>query len=200
MFNQLQDRLSNVIKTLKGQGKISEKNVQDAIRDVRRALLEADVNLMVVRSFIDIVQAKAVGEKVLDSINPDQQFIKIIHDEMIDFLSSEDTEINYNGTGPTVITMVGLQGVGKTTTCAKLASFLKNKKQKNPMMIAADIQRPAAIDQLKTLGKNISIPVFSNKEIKNVGEIVKAGIDKAVESNFDLIIIDTAGRLHVDDI
>ena len=119
---------------------------------------------------------------------------------MIDFLSSEDTEINYNATGPTVITMVGLQGVGKTTTCAKLASFLKNKKQKTPMMIAADIQRPAAIDQLKTLGKNISIPVFSNKEIKNVGEIVKAGIDKAVESNFDLIIIDTAGRLHVDDI
>lgn len=200
MFNQLQDRLSNVIKTLKGQGKISEKNVQDAIRDVRRALLEADVNLMVVRSFIDIVQAKAVGEKVLDSITPDQQFIKIIHDEMIDFLSSEDTEINYNATGPTVITMVGLQGVGKTTTCAKLASFLKNKKQKNPMMIAADIQRPAAIDQLKTLGKNISIPVFFNKEIKNVGEIVKAGIDKAVESNFDLIIIDTAGRLHVDDL
>lgn len=200
MFNQLQDRLSNVIKTLKGQGKISEKNVQDAIRDVRRALLEADVNLMVVRSFIDIVQAKAVGEKVLDSITPDQQFIKIIHDEMIDFLSSEDTEINYNATGPTVITMVGLQGVGKTTTCAKLASFLKNKKQKTPMMIAADIQRPAAIDQLKTLGKNISIPVFFNKEIKNVGEIVKAGIDKAVESNFDLIIIDTAGRLHVDDL
>ena len=200
MFNQLQNRLSNVVKTLKGQGKISEKNVQDAIRDIRRALLEADVNLMVVRSFIEVVQNKAIGEKVLNSITPDQQFIKIIHDEMISFLDSNNNEINYNNAGPTIITMVGLQGVGKTTNCAKLASFLKNKKQKNPVLIAADVQRPAAIDQLETLGKNINIPVFFDKESKDVAKIVQEGIAKAKESNFDLIIIDTAGRLHVDDL
>ena len=200
MFNQLQDRLANVVKRLKGQGKISKKNIEDAIRDVRRALLEADVNLMVVRTFIELVQSKSIGDKVLNSITPDQQFIKIIHDEMIDFLDNKNVELNYNNAGPTIITMVGLQGVGKTTTCAKLASFLKNKKQKNPIMIAADVQRPAAIDQLETLGKNINIPVFSNKETKNVRKIVEEGIEKARESNFDLIIIDTAGRLHVDDL
>ena len=199
MFNQLQDRLSNVVKTLRGQGKISEKNVKDAIRDVRRALLEADVNLMVVRSFIDKVQKKAVGEKVLKSISPGQQFIKIIYDEMVSFLGSDDNEINYNNSGITVITMVGLQGVGKTTSCAKLASFLKNKKQKNPIMIAADIQRPAAIEQLETLGKNINIPVFSNKKTKDIKRIINEGIAKAKESNSDSIIIDTAGRLHIDD-
>ena len=199
MFNQLQDRLSNVVKTLKGQGKISEKNVQDAIRDVRRALLEADVNLMVARSFVDKVQRKAIGEKVFKSISPDQQFIKIIHDEMISFLGSDDNEINYANSGCTIIIMVGLQGVGKTTSCAKLASFLKNKKQKNPIMIAADIQRPAAIEQLETLGKNINIPVFSDKKTKDVKKIVNEGIAKAKESNLDLIIIDTAGRLHIDD-
>ena len=200
MFNQLQDRLANIVKRLKGQGKISKKNIEDAIRDVRRALLEADVNLMVVRTFIELVQSKSIGDKVLNSITPDQQFIKIIHDEMIGFLDNENVELNYNNAGPTIITMVGLQGVGKTTTCAKLASFLKNKKQKNPIMIAADVQRPAAIDQLETLGKNINIPVFSNKETKNVRKIVEEGIEKARESNFDLIIIDTAGRLHVDDL
>ena len=200
MFNQLQDRLSSVVKTLRGQGKISEKNVKDAIRDVRRALLEADVNLMVVRSFIDKVQEKAVGEKVLKSISPGQQFIKIIYDEMVGFLGSDDNEINYNNSGITVITMIGLQGVGKTTTCAKLASFLKNKKHKTPMMIAADIQRPAAIEQLDVLGKNIDIPVFSNQKSKDVKHIIKEGISQAKESKFDLVIIDTAGRLHIDDI
>ena len=199
MFNQLQDRLSNVVKTLRGQGKISEKNVKDAIREVRRALLEADVNLMVVRSFIDKVQKKAVGEKVLKSISPGQQFIKIIYDEMVSFLGSDDNEINYNDSGITVITMVGLQGVGKTTTCAKLASFLKNKKQKNPIMIAADIQRPAAVEQLDVLGRNVDIPVFSDLKNKDVKNIIEKGISHAKESKFDSVIIDTAGRLHIDD-
>ena len=199
MFNQLQDRLSNVIKTLRGQGKISEKNVKDAIRDVRRALLEADVNLMVVRSFIDKVQEKAMGEKVLQSISPGQQFIKIIYDEMVSFLGSSNNNIRYSESDITVVTMVGLQGVGKTTTCVKLASFLKNKKQKTPMIIAADIQRPAAIDQLETLGKNINIPVFSDREEKDVKNIIDKGILYAKQSKFDLVIIDTAGRLHIDD-
>ena len=160
MFNQLQDRLSSAVKTLKGQGKISEKNVKNAIRDVRRALLEADVNLMVVRSFINKVQEKAIGEKVLKSISPSQQFIKIIYDEMVDFLGEDNSSIEYSQSGLTVITVAGLPGVGKTTTCAKLASFLKNKQHKTPMLIAADINRPAAIEQLETLGKNINIPVF----------------------------------------
>ena len=199
MFNQLQDRLSSISKTLKGQGRISEKNVKSAIRDIRRALLEADVNLKVVRDFIDKVQEKALGEKVLKAISPEQQFIKIIHDEMIDFLGNDDSEIIYSKTGVTVITMVGLQGVGKTTTSAKLASFLKNKQHKSPMIIAADIQRPAAIDQLETLGKNINIPVFSDKHEKNVLNIVENGILEAKKNNFDLVIIDTAGRLHIDD-
>ena len=199
MFNQLQDRLSSISKALKGQGRISEKNVKNAIRDIRRALLEADVNLKVVRSFTDRVQEKALGEKVLKAISPEQQFIKIIHDEMIDFLGSDDNEIIYSKTGITVITMVGLQGVGKTTTSAKLASFLKNKQHKSPMIIAADIQRPAAIDQLETLGKNINIPVFSDKNEKNVLNIVENGIAEAKINNFDLVIIDTAGRLHIND-
>ncbi len=199
MFNQLQDRLSNVLKTLKGQGKISEKNVKNAIRDVRRALLEADVNLKVVRSFIDKVQEKAIGEKVLKSISPEQQFIKIIYDEMVSFLGDDDNSIKYNSSGITVITVVGLQGVGKTTTCAKLASFLKNKQRKAPMIIAADIQRPAAIEQLETLGKNINIPVFSDKKNKNIIDIVEEGIIYAKDSEIDLVIIDTAGRLHIDD-
>ena len=199
MFNQLQDRLSNVVKTLKGQGRISENNIKNAIRDVRRALLEADVNLKVVRSFIDRVQEKAVGEKVLKSISPEQQFIKIIYDEMIDFLGDDGSGIAYSQSGVTVITVVGLQGVGKTTTCAKLASFLKSKQHKNPMIIAADIQRQAAIDQLEALGKNINIPIFFDKQEKNVLDIVKNGIAEAKLNKFDLVIIDTAGRLHIDD-
>ena len=199
MFNQLQDRLSSVVKTLKGQGRISEKNVKNAIRDVRRALLEADVNLKVVRSFIDKVQEKAIGEKVLKSISPEQQFIKIIYDEMLEFLGDDDSGIAYSQSGITVVTIVGLQGVGKTTTCAKLASFLKNKQHKKPMIVAADIQRPAAIEQLETLGKNINIPVFSDKKDQSVINIVKNGIAQAKENKFDLVIIDTAGRLHIDD-
>ena len=182
MFNQLQDRLSNVVKTLKGQGKISEKNIKNAIRDVRRALLEADVNLKVVRLFIDKVQEQAVGEKVLKSISPEQQFIKIIYDEMVNFLGDGDNSIKYSKSGMTVIVMVGLQGVGKTTTCAKLASFLKSKYYKNPIMIAADVQRPAAIEQLETLGKNINIPVYSDKKNKDVSSIVAKGIAKAKEN------------------
>jgi len=199
MFNQLQDRLSNVVKTLKGQGKISEKNIKNAIRDVRRALLEADVNLKVVRLFIEKVQEQAVGEKVLKSISPEQQFIKIIYDEMVNFLGDGDNSIKYSKSGMTVIVMVGLQGVGKTTTCAKLASFLKSKYYKNPIMIAADVQRPAAIEQLETLGKNINIPVYSDKKNKDVSSIVVKGIAEAKENKFDLAIVDTAGRLHVDD-
>ena len=199
MFNQLQDRLSSVVKTLKGQGRISEKNVKNAIRDVRRALLEADVNLKVVRSFIDKVQEKAIGEKVLKSISPEQQFIKIIYDEMLEFLGDDGSGIAYGQSGVTVVTIVGLQGVGKTTTCAKLASFLKNKQHKKPMVVAADIQRPAAIEQLETLGKNINIPVFSDKKDQSVINIVKNGIAQAKENKFDLVIIDTAGRLHIDD-
>ena len=199
MFNQLQDRLSNVVKKLTGQGKISEANVQDAIRDVRRALLEADVNLMVIRTFIERVQEKALGETVLNSISPGQQFIKIVHDEMLHFFDSDDSKLICNQHGLTVIVMVGLQGVGKTTTCAKLASFLKNKEKKNPLMIGADIQRPAAMDQLEILGKNINIPVFTDRNSKDVSGIVKRGIDYAKESNFNVAIIDTAGRLHINE-
>tara|TARA_Y100001970_G_C14209799_1_gene846189 strand:- start:62 stop:1375 length:1314 start_codon:yes stop_codon:yes gene_type:complete len=199
MFNQLQDRLSNIVKKLTGQGKISESNVQGAIRDVRRALLEADVNLMVVRTFIKRVQDKALGDLVLNSISPGQQFIKIVHDEMLHFFDSDDSKLVCKQSGITIIAMVGLQGVGKTTTCAKLASFLKNKEKKNPLMIGADIQRPAAIDQLEILGKNIDIPVFTDRSCKDVSKIVKKGVDYAKESNSNVVIIDTAGRLHINE-
>jgi len=151
------------------------------------------------RTFIERVQEKALGETVLNSISPGQQFIKIVHDEMLHFFDSDDSKLICNQHGLTVIVMVGLQGVGKTTTCAKLASFLKNKEKKNPLMIGADIQRPAAMDQLEILGKNINIPVFTDRNSKDVSGIVKRGIDYAKESNFNVAIIDTAGRLHINE-
>ena len=153
MFEQLQNRLNSVVKTLKGHGKITESNVAEASREIRRALLEADVNFKVARDFIKRVQEKATGEKVIRSISPGQQFIKILNDELTEFLGGDSFEIRFNSVGPTTILMAGLQGSGKTTTSAKLASFLKKKHRKNPILIAADLQRPGAIDQLKVMAE-----------------------------------------------
>ncbi len=163
MLEQLQDRFNRIIKNIKGHGKISDSNIQDAMRDVRRALLEADVNIKVAREFVDQVKEKAKGGIVLTSVNPGQQFVKIIQDELTTFLGGDYENIRFNPSGQTVILMAGLQGSGKTTTCAKLARFLKIRHSKNPYLIAADLQRPAAIDQLRILGKKIEVPVYTEQ-------------------------------------
>ncbi|MBC8214579.1 MAG: signal recognition particle protein [Candidatus Marinimicrobia bacterium] len=198
MFEQLQDRFSSIFKTIRGHGKITESNISDAMRDVRRALLEADVNFKVARRFVDRITDKAKGGEVLTSITPGQQFIKIIQKELTEFLGGNTEGIQFSSSGFTTIVMAGLQGSGKTTTCAKLARFLKNKRQKNPFLIAADLQRPAAVDQLKVLGKQIDVPVYS-EDTKDPLKVVKNGISQAKSQDADLIIIDTAGRLHVDE-
>ena len=197
MLEQLQGHLSKIIKNIKGQGKISESNISDVLRDIRIALLEADVNLKVAKKFVQHVKKKALGEKVLNSVSPGQQFTKILFDELKYFLGDDSKQLEFDSSGQTVIVLAGLQGCGKTTTCGKLARFLKNKG-KEPFLIAADLQRPAAIDQLITLGKSINIDVFSQKS-KNPVNVVKAGIKEAKKLNKNVVIIDTAGRLHIDE-
>ena len=197
MLEQLQGHLSRVIKNIKGQGKISESNISDTLRDIRISLLEADVNLSVAKKFVEHVKQKALGEEVLNSVSPGQQFTKILYEELKFFLGNKKDEITFNSSGLTVIVLAGLQGCGKTTTSAKLARFLKKNKGKNPFLIAADTQRPAAIEQLITLGKSIDVDVYTSKS-KDPVKVVKSGISKAKKLNKDLVIIDTAGRLHVD--
>lgn len=196
MFENLSDKLQDVFKKISGKGKITEENITDAIREVRRALLEADVNLKVVKEFINNVKEKAVGHEVLKSISPDQQFIKIINDEMIALMGGENQGLATADKSPTVYMMVGLQGAGKTTTSAKLALNLR-KQGKRPMLVAADIYRPAAIKQLEVLGKQINIPVFTLGQIDPV-EITTKALEFAKEKGHDYIILDTAGRLHID--
>ena len=198
MLEQLQEHLSKVIKNIKGQGKISESNISDTLRDIRIALLEADVNLGVVKKFVEHIKGKALGEKVLNSISPGQQFTKILFDELKFFLGNESDNLIFNSSGLTVIVLAGLQGCGKTTTCAKLACFLKKDRSKNPFLIAADLKRPAAIDQLITLGKSIDVEVYSDN-IKDPIKVVKSGLSKAKKLNKNIAIIDTAGRLHIDE-
>ena len=198
MFEQLQNRFESVIKTLKGHGKINEDNVSQASREIRRALLEADVNFKVARDFIKRVQKKATGEKVIRSISPGQQFIKILNDELTDFLGGDSIEIEFPKNRPIKILMAGLQGVGKTTTAAKLARFLKNKYHKNPILIAADLQRPGAVNQLEVMAEKACVDFYA-EGINDVLLVVKNGLQYASENNNDVIIVDTAGRLHIAD-
>ena len=197
MFEQLNNRFARIIKDIKGHGKVTENNISDALRDVRRALLEADVNFQVAKSFISRVKDSAFGENVFTSITPGQQFVKIMLDELTSFLGSESDGIRFNPSGKTIILIAGLQGAGKTTTAAKLACFLKNRGQKSPFLIAADLQRPAAINQLEVLGKQIKVPVYIKKN-SDVKTVIKNGLAESIDS--DVVIIDTAGRLHIDDI
>jgi signal recognition particle subunit SRP54 len=197
MFEQLQDRFTQIFKKVRGRGKISESNISESMRDVRRALLEADVNFKVAREFVNRISEKATGDDVLTSVTPGQQFIKIIQDELTELLGRDSKGIEFNASGFTVIVMAGLQGSGKTTTTAKLASFLKIRKNKNPYLIAADLQRPAAIDQLQVLGKSIGVPVYA-EHIKDPIKVVKSGLKVARGAGHDVVIIDTAGRLHID--
>ena len=196
MFEQLNSRFAQIIKNIKGQGKITEQNISDALRDVRRALLEADVNFQAAKSFINRVKDKASGENVFNTVTPGQQFIQILLNELTSFLGSENDSISFNSSGKTIILLAGLQGSGKTTTTAKLACFLKKRWQKTPLLIAADLQRPAAIDQLEVLGKQIQIPVFAQHNT-DIETVIKDGLAHSIDS--DVVIIDTAGRLHVDE-
>jgi signal recognition particle subunit SRP54 len=198
MFDNLSDKLDRAFKVLKGQGQISEVNVAETSKEIRRALLDADVNYKIAKQFADSVRDKALGQDVLNSVSPGQLFTKITHDELASLMGGESAEINLKGS-PAVILIAGLQGSGKTTFSGKLSNYLKNKKGKNPMLVAADVYRPAAIDQLHVLGSQIGIEVYSDKENKNPVEIAKAGVNHAKSKGFDVVIIDTAGRLAVDE-
>ncbi|WP_036224889.1 signal recognition particle protein [Mesoaciditoga lauensis] len=197
MFDSLQEKLADAFKVLKGKGKITEGNVKEALKQVKMSLLSADVNYKVVKEFMDKVTSKALGEKVMRSITPDQQFIKIVNDELVELLGGQQSELDLKSR-PSVILMVGLQGSGKTTTAAKLALWLKKKKGRNPLLVADDVHRPAAIDQLEMLGKSIDVPVFTGDR-KDPYEIAKKGLDFALAKGLDTVIIDTAGRLQIDE-
>lgn len=197
MFDGLTSKLQDVFKKLTGYGRLTEKNIADAMREVRLALLEADVNYKVVKDFIKNVTGKAVGVEVLRSIKPGQQVIKIVHDEMVSLMSSPNQQLDLSSK-PSIIVLVGLQGSGKTTTAGKLANFLR-KKGRNPLLVACDPKRPAAIDQLKVVGKALNIPVFSIEKEMNVQKIADNSLKFASDNNLDTIILDTAGRLHIDD-
>jgi signal recognition particle subunit SRP54 len=197
MFESLTQKLEVAFKKLRGQGKITPQNIEDGLREVRRALLDADVNYKVVKQFISDVQARAIGKEVFASITPGQLIIKIIHDEMVKLLGESKADVASAETPPTVVLVAGLQGSGKTTFCAKLANHLKSKGR-FPLLVAADVHRPAAIDQLQMLGKELDVPVYSEREVGAV-KIAKDSIDFARKNVRDTVIIDTAGRLHIDE-
>lgn len=196
MFEYMGDRLSNAIKNIRGLGRITEENISEAMREIRMALLEADVNYQVVKEFVSNVKEKALGLDVGKSLKPDELFIKLVKDELIHLLGEESSPLEVNKT-PTILMLVGLQGSGKTTTCGKIANMVRKKYKKNPLLVACDIYRPAAIDQLKEIGASLNIPVYSEGKISPL-QIVENAKNYAKENNLDYIIIDTAGRLHID--
>jgi len=198
MFESLSDRLEQSFKMLKGQGRISEVNIAETLKDVRRALLDADVNYKIAKNFTDTVKEKAVGQKVVESVKPGQLMVKIVHDELARLMGGTAAEMNLQG-NPTVILLAGLQGSGKTTFAGKLAQFLKKKHNKKPLMVAGDVYRPAAIDQLKVVGEQTEVPVYTEDGQKDPVKIAKAGIKQARKDGQDLVIIDTAGRLAIDE-
>lgn len=198
-FEGLADRLQSVMNKIRGKGKVTEADVKEMMREVRLALLEADVNFKVVKDFIKRVSERAVGQEVLKSLTPGQQVIKVVKEELTALMGGEQSKIAVATRPPTVIMMVGLQGAGKTTTTGKLANLLRKKYNRKPLLVAADIYRPAAIKQLETLGKQLNIPVFSLGDQVSPVEIAKQAIAKAKEDHHDYVIIDTAGRLHIDE-
>ena len=197
MFESLGDRLESAVNKIKGYGKITEENITEVTREIRLALLEADVNYVVVKEFISSVKEKALGEEVTKSLKPGEVFVKILKDELVELLGGEKKDLNLNG-NPAILMLVGLQGSGKTTTIGKLANMLRKKHKKNPLLVACDIYRPAAIDQLKQLGKELNIEVYS-EGTNNPVEIAANAIKYAKENKFDYVLIDTAGRLHIDE-
>lgn len=198
-FEGLADRLQNALQKIRGKGKLTEADVNEMMREVRLALLEADVNFKVVKDFIKRVKERAVGQEILKSLTPGQQVIKIVHDELKELMGGEQSKIQAANKPPTVVMMVGLQGAGKTTTTGKLANYLRKKYNRKPLLVAADVYRPAAIDQLETLGKQLNMPVFSLGDKVSPVEIAKQALEKAKAEHHDYVLIDTAGRLHVDE-
>ena len=198
MFDSLSDKLQNVVRKLKGTARISEKELDTMLREVKLSLLEADVNYMVVKKFIANIKEKALGEEVMKSLTPGQQVVKIVRDELTNMLGGSSTKLNVSSNPPTVIMLCGIQGSGKTTLSGKLANHLR-KEGKKPLLVACDVYRPAAIDQLETLGKALNIPVYSDREEKDVVEITKKAFKEANSKLCDTVIIDTAGRLQIDE-
>ena len=198
MFENLSDRLERSFKILKGEGKITEINVAETLKDVRGALTEADVNYKVAKTFVDTVKQKAMGMNVLTAVKPGQLMVKLVHDELAELMGGEAAELKLDGR-PSIILMSGLQGSGKTTFSGKLANMLKNKQHKNPLLVACDVYRPAAIQQLKVVAEQVGVPVYSEEGNKNVVEIAGNAIKEAKAKNYDVVIIDTAGRLAVDE-
>ncbi|WP_152268643.1 signal recognition particle protein [Agriterribacter humi] len=199
MFESLSERLDSAFKQIKGEGRINELNIANTVKDIRRALVDADVNYKIAKEFTDTVKTKALGEKVLTAVSPGQLMVKIVKDELAELMGGSESEFNITG-NPAVILIAGLQGSGKTTFSGKLANYLKTKKGKSPLLVAADIYRPAAIDQLKILGEQINVEVYSEPENKDAVAIVQNAVKEARSRNKNVIIIDTAGRLAVDEI
>lgn len=197
-FESLSEKLSGVFKKLRGKGVLTEADINEAMREVKLALLEADVNYKVVKEFVADVKEKALGEEVLKSLTPGQQVVKIVNDELVALMGGGSSKLTYSPSGFTTILMVGLQGTGKTTTCAKLAAYLK-KQGKHPMLAACDVQRPAAIDQLEVVGGQVDVPVFCDRESKDPADIALRARKEAERKGLDMLIVDTAGRLHVDE-
>lgn len=197
-FDSLSERLQSTLKKVSGQGRLTEKNMEEMLTEIRLALLEADVNFQVVKEFIAATKEKALGQDVLGSLKPGQVVVKIVHDELVALLGSEAVELDFEAK-PTVIMMVGLQGSGKTTTSGKLAKLMTNKYGKRPLLVAADIYRPAAVEQLKTLGEQLDIPVYEKGTSQSAESIVEEALQYANKYNHDVVLIDTAGRLHIDE-
>lgn len=198
MFESLSDKLERAFKVLKGQGQISEINVAETLKEIRKALLDADVNFKIAKQFTETVKEKALGQNVLTAISPGQLMVKLVHDELARLMGGEHAEVNIQGS-PAIILMSGLQGSGKTTFSGKLANYLKTKKGKNPLLVACDVYRPAAIDQLKVLGEQIGVEVYSEPENKNPVQISQNAVSYAKQKGFNVVIVDTAGRLAVDE-
>ena len=199
MFDTLSERLSRTIKDLRGQGRLTEKNIESAMREVRMALLEADVALPVVRDFIEHVRQRAIGEEVMTSLTPGQAVVKIVEEKLISLMGEVNTSINFNTQPPAVIMMAGLQGAGKTTTVGKLARYLKEKEKKKILVVSCDVYRPAAIEQLKVLANEIDVEFYPSEKNQDPINIAKEVLDYARKQNFDGLLVDTAGRLHIDD-
>ena len=198
MFEGISEKLNTTLKKIRGYGKLSEENIQESLREVRLSLLEADVNFKVVRDFIESVKQRAMGAEVADSLSPGQQFVKIVHEEMIHVLGEKSSELNLNAAPPVVIMLVGLQGSGKTTSSSKLAAYLVKNLKRNPLLVPADVYRPAAIEQLKVLGQSIDVPVFDTKQGSDPVDICNEAKKFSELNGYDTLIIDTAGRLHID--
>ncbi len=198
MFEGLSDKLERSFKILKGHGHITEINVAETLKEVRKALLDADVSFKIAKQFTERVKEKALGQKILTSVSPGQLMVKVVHDELAELMGSESSELNIKGS-PAVILIAGLQGSGKTTFSAKLANYLKSKKGRNPLLVAGDVYRPAAIDQLKVLGEQVNVKVYTEEDNKDPVQIAKNGIAHGRDFGHNVIIIDTAGRLAIDE-